>query len=236
MKTKNPNNKKVKDYLEKNKAANTSLETNNISLVKVRSGNLILENCIITYEFLSKAIHREIPAITLFPKTETLIMRSHIVGHINYRTIGILAIDADFQIKNSYIRGHLLGGISAFMMNDKIIQVFNSTIHKNSNFGIQISGISGTVNIENSRILSNKGNGLFLTGAVHYKVWNNEIEENKTGCEVVSTTANFLKNKIKKNKQNGVVLRTVDDIFCNCKMIFNLISKNKLNGILIEGR
>ena len=73
-----------------NLAEKTSFFTNNISLLKNRKGKLIVADCLVTYEFLSKAIHREIPAIMLFPGTETYITKTIIKGisfHIE-QTVG----------------------------------------------------------------------------------------------------------------------------------------------------
>ena len=96
--------------------------------------------------------------------------------------------------------------------------------------------MSGSVNIENSRIMLNKEQGLRLTGGIRFKIWNNEIEENKEGVEILSCEANLLKNKIKKNRKNGVSIRTVEKILCNVRLVFNIITKNRRNGILIEGK
>lgn len=76
-----PNQIKDDTHQIQNLAEKTSFFTNNISLLKNRKGKLIVADCIITYEFLSKAIHREIPAVMLFPGTETYITKTIIKGN-----------------------------------------------------------------------------------------------------------------------------------------------------------
>ena len=234
----NTQNSKIEDITNKervNVAKKTSSQINNICLIKVNKGKLVVDNCSISYEFLTKAIHQEMPGIILFPGTETFLTNSIIKGHSNYRTIGLIVQDATLKMHQCEVLNHLLGGISMYLCNDHQIEIRNSGINNNGRFGIESGGLMGNVNIENSRIILNKGNGLLLTGGVGYKVWNNEIEENQEGVEIISTEANLLKNKIKKNRSNGVCIRSVAKILCNARLVFNIIIKNKRNGIIIEG-
>lgn len=130
---------------------------------------------------------------------------------------------------------HLLGGISCFVINDNEISIKNSGITNNGSCGIDIAGVFGEVEIENSRILHNKLHGLALSGGSRFKVWNNEIEGNRSGVLIISAQVNLLKNKIKKNIKHGLVVKTEDKILADVKVMFNIINKNRLNGILIEG-
>ena len=149
--------------------------------------------------------------------------------------MGILAKDADFKVTQCQVISHLLGGISCFLINENQISIKNSGITNNGACGIDIAGVCGEVVIENSRILQNKLHGLTLSGGPSYKVWNNEIEANRSGVAVVSAQVNLLKNKIKKNTRNGLLVKTENKILADVKVMFNIITKNRLNGILIEG-
>jgi hypothetical protein len=233
--TKQKDKEKSLNSKDINVAKKTSVQLNNISLIKLKRGKLIVDNCSISYEFITKAIHQEMPAVVLFPGTETFLTNTIIKGHTNYRTIGIIAQDATFKMHQCEVLNHLLGGISLYLTSYLEIEIRNSGINHNGNFGIEMGGVQGRVCIENSRILLNQGHGLKMTGGIQYKVWNNEIEQNKDGAQIISCEANLLKNKIKKNKANGLTIRTTNKILCNVRLIFNIIIKNKQHGILLEG-
>lgn len=218
-----------------NTAKKTSVQINNICLVKVERGKLVVDNCKISYEFLTKAIHQEMPAVILFPATETFLTKTIIKGHSNYRTIGLIAQNATFKMHQCEVMNHLLGGVSVYLCDGQQVEIRNCGINNNGKVGIEADGVSGDVSIENSRIMLNQGNGIRLTGGLGFKIWNNEIEENLAGVEIVSTEANLLKNKIKKNRHNGISIRSTSKILCNVRLVFNIVIKNKRNGILIEG-
>ena len=177
MRSKHVKNEQYSGIQEINVAKQTTLRINNICLVKVVQGKLVVDNCSISFEFLTKVLHQEMPAVILFPGTETFLTNSIIKGHPNYRTLGLIAQDAEFKMHQCEVLNHLLGGISIYLCSDLEIEIRNSGINNNGKFGIEVGGVTGSVNIENSRIMLNKEQGLKLTGGVKFKVWNNEIED-----------------------------------------------------------
>ena len=197
---KKPRKEKTLNVKDVNFAKKTSVQINNICLIKLKRGKLVLDKCSISYEFLTKAIHQEMPGIILFPGTETFLTNCVIKGHTNYRTIGIIAQDATFKMHQCEVMNHLLGGISLYLSSCLEVEIRNCGINNNGAFGIEMAGVHGKIMIENSRVLLNQGHGMKCTGGIQYKIWNNEIEENKDGVHIVSCEANLLKNKIKKKQ------------------------------------
>lgn len=218
-----------------NIAKKTSVQINNICLVKVERGKLVVDNCRVSYEFLTKVIHHEMPAVILFPGTETFLTKTVIKGHSNYRTIGLIAQNATFKMQQCEVVNHLLGGVSVYLCDGQHVEIRNCEVNSNGKVGVEAGGVSGSMSIENSRVMVNQGSGVRLTGDLSFKIWNNEIEENVEGVEIISTEANLLKNKIKKNRKNGISIRSTAKVLCNVRLVFNIVIKNRLNGILIEG-
>lgn len=106
----------------------------------------------------------------------------------------------------------------------------------NRRFGIEVSGPDADIQITGNAIVENLGDGVIVLLGSSPVVSKNEITENDTGVVLCSCDARLLQNAIIRNRRNGVLAMTYQDLLNNSAIKLNHITGNRGNGVLVEGR
>eukprot|EP01017_Pseudomicrothorax_dubius_P037831 TRINITY_DN5597_c0_g1_i1.p1 TRINITY_DN5597_c0_g1~~TRINITY_DN5597_c0_g1_i1.p1 ORF type:complete len:544 (+),score=130.28 TRINITY_DN5597_c0_g1_i1:50-1681(+) len=204
-------------------------------LIMVNSGKVIMEDMILSFNFLPRVFNGIIPAMIVNDGCEASLKKCEIKGNKNYSTIGIILKNCDAKITECKIHNCRLGGILMLLTKNNQVNISSSKILFNDMLGIQCLGAEAAPAIESCKIENNNGPGISVGISNQATIQKNEIRLNKYGIEVLSADPLIISNKIDKNYADGIVTRVYEELRCEPQIFNNEISGNKENGIHVMG-
>jgi len=207
-----------------------------VSIIKVESGQFVMEDCKLYLKAQETRIIYPIPFMILSWACNTKISNCEILGTRLQPTIGILVLDSDLQVKDTVISEHPYGGIHLKSKADNIIQIKNCQIKMNGNCGIICIGREAEPEIRTCIISQNKGAGIRVSIHNKAKIIGCDILKNQQGVEIISSFPFVFNNNILNNYGNGVLTWTYQGFMCNGRITNNKISSNTQNGVMCTGK
>lgn len=121
---------------------------------------------------------------------------------------------------------------SALTVDGGHLLLASDTIRYNSRDGVRILG--GVVNVENTQIRENNGNGILVANSDQVVIRSNTIQSNFDGILLndTSTNVDITQNSISSNTQSGIHLAAF--AYSNTVILHNTISSNKW-GLYVTG-
>jgi len=205
------------------------------SICLLNGGDVTLTNCRLFLNYLISSSKYDIPAVIALEDSSLTLDQCEIKGNKSHSTIGVISIKSNLNITHSKIHNHQAGGVIIFQDNDRKAFVGKGTeINFNGNVGIFCYGDKCAPTIEECKIESNDGAGVFVSIGNHTQIKGNEIRNNRLGVEVESADPYIYHNTIFRNYGTGVLLNTVELTLCGAKVQANKINENE-NGVECRG-
>lgn len=156
-------------------------------------------------------------------------------GTFDFPSCGIGLNRANLTMKKSTVSNFSKGAAVLFVDKEHTVKLLNSKFNFNSLVGIQILGDSLSPLIESCTIEKNDCSGIQVCTGNKCNIRKNEINNNQTGIEIISSDPYIYENKISKNYQEGVRTKTLEDLVCKPILHSNEITSNCLSGIYCSG-
>lgn len=115
---------------------NFPFETYVNTLIFVKGGQVILEENVLSFNFLQRGFTGILPGIMIGEGTDVQVRRCNIIGNKNYNNVGIMMRMANVRITETKIQNNRLGGILMFLLQDNTVTVDNCKIMFNELCGI----------------------------------------------------------------------------------------------------
>jgi hypothetical protein len=130
------------------------------SMVYVKSGGVIMRNCMMSLGFVMKCNQVSIPMVLLNTGTSSMISDCKLNGNGSIPTCGIVVKKSTCIIKDTAIEGFISGGIMVWLEGTNICKIFGTKVRDCKTVGIQVMGNSPNPLIECCEIENNKGPGI----------------------------------------------------------------------------
>ena len=173
--------------------------TKNLGAICIYSGeNIIVKNC----EAYNNGVEGQFGCGMDFEDSKNLEVSDSDIYENSPNGISLSKKCSDVKINRNNIYKNNWDGISVKESGSGII-IENNLIESNGNHGVMESGIflqdcENSVTIKNNRILSNKGDGIYILRSSNHLITKNNIENNRYGV-LVTIEDGFEHNKIYQN-------------------------------------
>jgi len=205
------------------------------SICFVKGGEVTLKNCRLFLNYLISSTKYDIPAVVSLEDSSMTLEQCEIKGNKSHSTIGIIAIKSDLSVMKSRIHNHQAGGIVIFQDDARTVFVGrNSEIDFNGRVGILCSGDRSAATIEDCRIESNDGPGIFVGMDNNTQIKGNDIRHNRTGIEIECADPYVYHNTVARNYGTGIYVHSIELNPSIPRIQANKVNEND-NGIECRG-
>lgn len=217
------------EYVNKCKAENIE---NMILFVK--RGRISMESCLLSLAYIVKSCKNLIPAVYIERDAELSMSACEVKGNEEHATVGVLNKLGKVECKSCRVMNHKLGGIIVWSVANSTSRIMSSLI-EDCNVGVHLVGEeNSTLVIQNT--VTKCEIGIKLGIGSKAELSGNMISENVTGVDAHSCFPLILKNRIEKNQQDGLRIRSHKKLRCMATIKENYsIVGNGHNGIQVEG-
>lgn len=174
------------------------------SIIYVKSGGIILRNCLLSLSFVMKCNQDVIPLILINEGTSNMIANCQLKGNNNFPTMGIVVKKANCIIKETEVSDFSKGGILMWLEDPNSSKIFTSKVENCKQVGIQIIGSCQSPLIEYCTVQNNPAPGIQICTGSSCQVRKSTICNNHDGIDIISADPIIFKNNISRNNHNGI--------------------------------
>ena len=218
---------KQEDEEEANVTSLLITENTNCAIM-VKRGIVIAEDCQITLGSI------KFPMIAVIAVNSKInLYNCEIKGNEEIGSVGILCKNSTMNMHNSKVFKHKDGGIILDAKPGQISEITESIIVNNCKFGVLCKNQDSSAIIQHNKIMQIEGSGILIVDGNTSEIRENKIKYNEIGIEVIDSSPQIIKNKIRCNFGNGICIRTTNQSG-TIKISGNEIYENE-NGISLKG-
>ena len=205
------------------------------AVIMVKSGQVVIKKCLVNLNLQTRESQLITPALIVDTGSSVTVESCDFKGSRYFHTIGVILRKCNMYMKDTNITQFKSGGMMMYLRKENIVKVFKSRIAENSYFGIQILGTSPSPSIQYCFIEHNHSVGVQICASSKCSLRKNTISLNRNGIEVISSDPLIYENVIEKNYENGVMIKSIEQLCSFPVLRGNDIMSNKSNGVICLG-
>lgn len=207
-------------------------------IILLKSGTLRLNKCTLSLDGIFRETYRKVPCLTVLSKASIEMVDCKFKGDTtnDANTAGIVAINADVDIRNCTLHHFKSGGIMVQSKAQNRVNISGNKIISCETNGIYIQGKSSEPVIRDNEINFCRCAAITTNLDVKASLVNNKLNLNVVGIEVLNNNSHIIDNKIEKSHENGIKVTGTDkQHLCKPQIWRNQVKSCGYNGLVIIG-